>query len=310
MQLTGFLPFNKPFGMRSTHCVELARRIIGKKIKVGHGGTLDSTASGLLVLLVGGATRLSNFIMGMPKCYETIIQLGGETTTDDASGERLSCGEWRHVTEDDLDSLLTCFMGWRMQTPPKISAVHVDGERAHRLTRDGQEVELAEKPVYFADVKRISGISDEGQVAFRVNCHKGTYIRSFARDLGRKLGCGAHVHVLNRLSSGPFTIENCRTANELFNMERDDLLKEILPVSFVCGASNCYLSDTEGSKRLANGLSVPLKDLERMNFGKYTSAFENVLVSSEDIFSICELACSGGSFDLVPTVNIIYDRSI
>ena len=311
MQLTGLLPLNKPYGMRSTQCVELARRILGRKIKVGHGGTLDSTASGLLVLLVGGATRLSSFVMEMPKCYETTVQLGCETTTDDASGEPIgTAADWHGVTAQCLDSALVGFMGWRMQAPPKISAVHVNGERAHRLARDGMEVELAEKPVYFADIKRISGISEDGMVTFNVHCRKGTYIRSFARDLGRKLSCGAHVHILKRLSIGPFKLENCKRADDLFNMKREDLVREILPVSSLCVSSPCYLPDLSQSKRLSNGLSLQLKDLRRMNFGRHAMAFEHVLLSSDELFSICGYSLAGGSLELVPAVNIIYDRSI
>lgn len=310
MQITGLLPLNKPVGMRSTRCVELARRILGRKVKVGHGGTLDSTASGLLVLLIGSATRLSNFVMDMPKSYVTVVQLGSETTTDDASGDIISSAEWSYVKEELLDSLIVGFMGWRMQTPPKISAVHVDGQRAHLLTREGQDVTLNEKPVYFAGVKRMSGISDDGKVSFLVHCRKGTYIRSFARDIGTKLGCGAHVCELHRLTCGPFAAQDCRTADRLFEMDREKLLDQILPVDSVCSSSACYLPNMDESKRLANGLEVSLKNLKRMNYGSNASTSGNVIVSSEFIFSICELAKIGGSFDLKPAVNIIYDRSI
>jgi len=271
MHLTGLLPLNKPYDMRSTQCVELARRILGRKVKVGHGGTLDSTASGLLVLLIGSATRLSNYVM---------------------------------------DSALTGFMGWRMQAPPQISAVHIDGQRAHRLVRDGHEVEISEKPVYFAGIKRASGISEEGKVVFHVHCSKGTYIRSFARDLGRRLACCAHIDTLKRVSVGPFSLENSRTADDLFSMKRDDFVKEILPVSSLCASSVCYLPDLCRSRRLANGLSLALKDIPRMNFGKYASASEHIIASSEELFSICTYSPSGGSLEIVPSVNIIYDRSI
>jgi len=310
MHLTGLLPLNKPYDMRSTQCVELARRILGRKVKVGHGGTLDSTASGLLVLLIGSATRLSNYVMGMPKFYEATVQLGNETTTDDASGEITVSAEWRTLTPDFLDSALTGFMGWRMQAPPQISAVHIDGQRAHRLVRDGHEVEISEKPVYFAGIKRASGISEEGKVVFHVHCSKGTYIRSFARDLGRRLACCAHIDTLKRVSVGPFSLENSRTADDLFSMKRDDFVKEILPVSSLCASSVCYLPDLCRSRRLANGLSLALKDIPRMNFGKYASASEHIIASSEELFSICTYSPSGGSLEIVPSVNIIYDRSI
>ncbi len=122
--------------MRSTKCVELVRNKLGRKTKVGHGGTLDSTASGLLIILVGAATRLSNFIMEMPKLYETVACLGAETSTDDASGEIISSNGRGTVSEKDIDLALSSFMGWRMQAPPDVSAVHVDGRRAHELARE------------------------------------------------------------------------------------------------------------------------------------------------------------------------------
>ncbi|MCE5200928.1 MAG: tRNA pseudouridine(55) synthase TruB [Synergistaceae bacterium] len=307
MLLTGFLPLNKPVGMRSTRCVEMVRSILGRKIKVGHGGTLDSTASGLLVLLVGQCTRLSNFVMEMPKCYGTVVSLGSETSTDDASGEILCANEWRHVTESSIDTALCGFMGWRMQAPPKISAVHVDGERAHNLTRSGQDIELAEKPVYFAMVRRTGPISPNGEVPFMIRCRKGTYIRSFARDLGRALGCGAHVLQLERLSVGPFDITACRNAEELSGISSEELAGEILPLSSLCGTVPMYKADAAGGRRLSNGQGVSLSSLDRVCYGGFISASNSIIVTSEGIFSVCSAAAAGGTICLMPAVNIISD---
>lgn len=310
MYPTGLLPLNKLVGLRSTRCVELIRKIMGKNIKAGHGGTLDSTASGLLVILIGRATRLSNFVMDMPKCYEAVAQLGEETTTDDASGETVCGSEWRNVDVDAVDSLLAGFMGWRMQAPPQISAVHVDGVRAHRLTRGGHEIELAEKPVFFSKIVRTSEISNDGRIAFRIYCHRGTYIRGFVRDIGRKLGCGAHVSSLNRLSVGPFTTANSKDSESLFGMSRDELTREILPVESLTAGALCYEPTAESAKRLANGLNVSLKDMRRVSLGEYASSYENLLVSSDDIFSVCERRVADGAFEVAPVTNIIYGRDI
>ena len=307
--MTGLLLLNKPAGMRSTKCVELVRRILGKKIKVGHGGTLDSTASGLLIILVGAATRLSNFVMDMPKCYETILSLGTETSTDDASGEVLKRCGFSGVEEKDIDLALASFMGWRMQAPPEISAVHIDGRRAHELAREGYEVKTEHKPVFFRSVTRTGPLSDDGKVPFRIWCSKGTYIRSFARDIGQLLGCGAHVCELKRISCGPFAAESAVDAASLETMGREVLRENILPVESISSAAATYLCGEEDEERLINGLSVPLERLKRKNFARWSSPSGNVAVISDKIFSICRSKDNGSSCDLLPAVNIINDRS-
>ena len=201
MPISGIVPVNKPEGLRSTDCVQKLRHIFGRKTKIGHGGTLDSTASGLLLVLVGQATRLSNFVMDLPKRYEAEIEFGSATTTDDASGEVTERASWEHIDDAIIDGALCSFMGWRMQSPPAVSAVHIDGERAHTLARSGRAVVPDPKPVCFLNITRLSTIDEKGLVRFRIDCRKGTYIRSFARDLGVRLGTFAHVKSLKRVSS-------------------------------------------------------------------------------------------------------------
>lgn len=308
--LTGLLLLNKPVDMRSTKCVELVRNKLGRKTKVGHGGTLDSTASGLLIVLIGLATRLSNFVMDMPKCYEVTAYLGIETSTDDASGDVTRSCECRNINERDIDLALTSFLGWRMQAPPDVSAVHVDGKRAHELARGGHEVLIEKKPVFFASVVRTSEISEEGRVSFRINCGKGTYVRSFVRDLGRLLGCGAHVCELKRLSCGPLELDRSVDAGLLDEINKDALLKKLEPLETLCTAAASYLCSEEDTNRLTNGLNILLHDLKRENFARYSSRTGNVIVRSEKIFSICQFKDPSKPYDLYPEVNIINDRSI
>lgn len=308
--LTGLLLLNKPVDMRSTKCVELVRNKLGRKTKVGHGGTLDSTASGLLIVLIGLATRLSNFVMDMPKCYEVTAYLGIETSTDDASGDVTRSCECRNINERDVDLALTSFLGWRMQAPPDVSAVHVDGKRAHELARGGHEVLIEKKPVFFASVERTSEISEEGRVSFRINCGKGTYVRSFVRDLGRLLGCGAHVCELKRLSCGPLELDRSVDAGLLDEINKEALVEKLMPPESLCAASASYLCCEEGTKRLINGLNISLHDLKRENFARYSSRTGNVIVRSEKIFSICQFKDPSKPYDLYPEVNIINDRSI
>ena len=304
MQLTGILPINKVLDMRSTHCVEIVKHIFGKKTRVGHGGTLDSTASGLLLILLGSATRLSDFVMDMPKCYETVVQLGSETSTDDAEGEVISERDFSCVTDSMVEQALCSFMGWRMQRPPRVSAVHVDGQRAHKLARRGEEVEIAAKPVYFASIERLGALNAAGQAAFRVRCRKGTYIRSFARDLGAALGCGAHVCALKRVSAGPFDVSRCRTSAEIENMDAASLAEEILPPESVFASCSSYQADAAVSKRLLNGQGTTLACLKRRGFGVYTSSSDTVAVRAEGFLSLCRAEICGGTLALAPSVNI------
>lgn len=306
---TGLLLLNKPTDMRSTKCVELVRNKLGRKTKVGHGGTLDSTASGLLIILVGAATRLSNFVMDMQKSYETVACLGVETSTDDASGEIISRRGRENINENDIDMVLPSFFGWRMQAPPDVSAVHIDGRRAHELARGGLEVHIEEKPVFFTSAARTSGISDEGKVSFCINCRKGTYIRSFVRDLGQLLGCGAHVTELKRIRCGPFELENAVDASLLEGISKEDLTKEILPPESACPAATSYVCRQEETERLINGQHISLHRLKRENFSKYSSMSGNIIVRSEKIFSICKFKDQGNSYELLPAVNIFNDRS-
>lgn len=308
MQPLGILPIDKPVDVRSTLCVDVARNILGRKTKVGHGGTLDSTASGLLILLVGNATRLSNFVMSMPKSYEAVVRFGFETTTDDASGDEKFTASWGHITEDAINTALCGFMGWRMQTPPNISAVHVDGERAHRIARDGKDPAISAKPVFFMSVEKIGNIDDNGCVKFRIHCRKGTYVRSFARDLGRALGSAAHISSLRRTSCGMFQAEKALDFNDVRAMSRTELTERILPLRSAAECCASYCADDYAFKRLSNGQGVMLSELKREKLPLCSSESDSVTVLSDDFFSICKMSRTQGTYGLMPDVNIIIDR--
>lgn len=305
MQLSGILPVNKPVGLRSTQCVQEIRRILGKGVKTGHGGTLDSTASGLLLILIGSATRLSNFIMEMPKSYEAEISFGIQTSTDDASGDVIYSAPFGHITDAAIDSALCGFMGWTMQAPPAVSAVHIGGERAHSLARGGRAVTPEAKPVYISSVVRISSVDDNGKVRIRVNCRKGTYIRSFARDLGRTLGSAAHVSALERLSSGPFSSSSAKDARDLFGLGAAEIVSLIKPFSTLYGLIPTYEAGAAAYEALRNGRGVRLSELRRLSIGAASSGIAKFVVASEKIFSICTAAVNGGSLGLSPEVNIM-----
>ncbi len=228
---SGFLVLDKPVGVRSTQCVERVRALLGGKTKVGHGGTLDSTASGTLVILIGEATRLSDLVMAFPKVYRAEVAFGTETLTDDYSGEPLKTSPFDTIDARRIDAQLVSFLGWRLQLPPNVSALRTGGERAHRKIRSGADPELAPRPVFIERICRTSVLSPTGHVAFEILCSKGTYVRAFARDLGRQLECCAHLSGLVRTRIGPYSCDApCAVRWEELD-EKTPWQEKILPIS-------------------------------------------------------------------------------
>ncbi len=305
MPFSGILPLNKSEGLRSTECVQKIRRLLWRGAKVGHGGTLDSTASGVLVVLIGQATRLSGLVMSMRKLYEAEVTFGAATSTDDASGAVTATAPCGHITDEMIDSALCGFAGWRMQSPPAVSAVHIEGERAHLLARAGRGFIPAPKPVFFAKIRRTSKIDGAGRVRFSVECGRGTYIRAFARDLGKRLASAAHVSVLTRLACGPFRAGAIKKAEELFSMTAAEIERAATPVAeFEAGCAS-YEADEAACRALSAGGSVVLPSLSRISFGAGISAGSPVVVKSARIFSVCRAAEKNGTFELSPDVNLI-----
>jgi tRNA pseudouridine55 synthase/riboflavin kinase/FMN adenylyltransferase len=251
----GFLLVDKPVGLRSAECVARVKRLLGDDTRVGHAGTLDSTASGLLFVLLGTATRLSDYVMKLPKKYEATIRLGISTDTCDASGRVVFCGDAAKVDEPALDRILCFFWGTRMQRPPEISALKVKGRASHRMAREGQAPELLSRPVTMTSVTRRSRLAKD-RVKISVTCGKGTYIRALARDIGTALGCGAHVEELRRLSIGPF-----RAADACSGENVDG--KYLRPLREIGRAFHRFALSEEAERRLSNGLSVPLAEAGR-----------------------------------------------
>lgn len=205
---------NKPVGLRSATCVAGVRKILGGP-KAGHAGTLDSTASGLLILLVGQATRLCEYVMNLPKVYRAVIQFGSETDTCDYSGKVISDVGYERLDAQTINEAMRNFCGWRMQTPPAISAVKVNGQAAHKLTRSGQAPELKARTVFFRRVAQITPYdSITGRLELEISCSRGTYIRSLAQDLGRITGAGAHIAKLVRTRIGTFSLDNANSPDD------------------------------------------------------------------------------------------------
>jgi tRNA pseudouridine55 synthase len=208
----GLVVVDKPAGMTSHDVVARVRRLAGTR-KVGHAGTLDPMATGVLVLGLGPATRLLGHLLLTDKAYDATIRLGSTTTTDDAEGEVLATAPTDGLDEDSVRAVLAGMVGELDQVPSTVSAIKVGGRRAYTLARAGQPVQLAPRRV------RIDAI-DVHRVAFpdvevSVRCSSGTYVRAIARDAGEALGVGGHLTALRRTAVGPFTLDRARTLEEL-----------------------------------------------------------------------------------------------
>ena len=204
MTLDGLLVVDKPQGVTSRAVVDRALNWFPRKTKLGHTGTLDPLATGVLVLCVGRATRLVEYVQRMGKAYRSIFTLGTTSTTDDADGTLTTLSEY-DPGEEAVRAGLAKLVGTLQQVPPAFSAAHVSGRRAYDLARRGREVQLEARPVQVHGITLVRYAYPEVEV--HVECGKGTYIRSLARDLGTALGTGAYVSMLRRVRVGPFTPE-------------------------------------------------------------------------------------------------------
>jgi len=233
IRVDGLLIVDKPEGMTSLEVVkEVKRRFCVKK--AGHIGTLDPFATGVLPVVINEGTKLVPFLEEEPKEYEAILKLGEETTTDDLTG-KVACREsWEHVTPELIHIVFQNFLGRIQQIPPMFSALKVHGKPLYRLARKGIEVERKEREVEIFNIQ-VEEI-DLPQIRFKVSCSKGTYIRTLGKDIGKRIGCGAHLRSLRRIRSGPFTLRHAISWERLKSLSKvKDLdpwlisLREALP---------------------------------------------------------------------------------
>lgn len=250
---SGLVIVDKPAGWTSHDVVGKMRRL-AKTRRVGHAGTLDPMATGVLVLGIGKATRLLGHLALTRKGYDATIRLGESTNTDDAEGETIATASAEAVTEDALRAGVAELTGTIQQVPPQVSAIKVNGERAYKMARKGEDVELAARPVTVdeftvLDVRRHGGLID---VDASVACSSGTYIRALARDLGASLGCGGHLTALRRTRVGPYDLSMARTLDRL----AEEL--EILPMAEAVAAvfPRRDVSDDD-ARKVAHGGRLP-----------------------------------------------------
>ena len=256
MSPSGILNVNKDPGPTSFDVVRFVRNRSGVQ-KVGHAGTLDPSASGVLLVCLGQAVRVTEYLMRLPKVYRARICLGIETDTYDAEGTPASTGDISDVTEARLRPALAAFVGTIDQVPPPYSAVKVGGERAYRLARRGETALLRPRR---ATVYRLDLLGFEPPFAeIEVECGRGTYIRSLAHDLGQRLGCGAHLSALVRTRIGPFNIEDARTMARLEAAFTDGSWQDILlPIDLALMDLPALTLGIEDEKDIRHGQPVRL----------------------------------------------------
>ncbi|MCM8822311.1 MAG: tRNA pseudouridine(55) synthase TruB [Candidatus Omnitrophica bacterium] len=228
--MDGFLNVNKPSGITSYDVIRYIKKIPGFREKIGHTGTLDPLASGVLVICIGNATRKASKFLSMEKEYLATLLLGVSTDTDDIQGKVLGTQNvsLNDLNHDTVNKVVLSFTGEIEQIPPVVSAIRKNGARLYKLHRQGHSVVPEPRKVLIHKIK-IEKI-EIPRIVFRVVCSRGTYVRSLCRDIGEKLGYGAVQEALVRLRVGHFTIEN---AIDLEQLNRDTLHKHLIPITFV-----------------------------------------------------------------------------
>lgn len=226
----GVLLVDKPTGPTSHDIVHSIRRNFRIE-KVGHGGTLDPNATGLLIILLGKGTKLSDQLMGSDKAYTGVMRLGRTTSSQDCDGVTLEEKPWAQVTREQVEEQMASRTGDIFQTPPMVSAIKVEGVPLYKMARKGQEIER--KPRFVHIYRFVITDWAPPLVAFDVLCTKGTYVRTLAHDIGQALGCGACLDALRRTQSGAFDVKDALTFDEILRLTPDQLAARVVPFARV-----------------------------------------------------------------------------
>lgn len=254
-QINGWLVIDKPYEMGSTTVVNRLKRYLHPS-KIGHAGTLDPLATGVLPIALGQATKTIPYVMDGDKVYQFEVVWGSETSTDDLEGEILYTSDKR-PSLSDIDSIIPYFVGDILQTPPLYSAIKINGERAYDLARKGVDVELKARTVTVYSLKVLTHTEDK--TLFEVCCGKGTYVRSLGHDMGRKLGCYGHITLLRRTKCGPFTLNHSILLENLEKKEYNPNDLSIIPVLTALDDILVLAVDGEGAKALRQGKALRAK---------------------------------------------------
>lgn len=257
MALNGWIILDKPTGISSAHAVAKVKRLL-RPDKIGHAGTLDPLASGILPLALGEATKTVSYMMDAAKSYAFTVTWGQERTTDDSAGEILR-ESLKRPSKSEIDALLPQFIGKITQIPPDYSAIKLDGKRAYDLARGGQKVEIKPREIFVKSLE-INDYRPE-KTSFTCHCGKGTYIRSLARDMGRLLGCYGYISSLRRLSTGKFNETHAISLENLADMVHKGGVDFLQPVESALDDILARDIDSTQALRLRRGQTVDIPDL-------------------------------------------------
>ncbi|WP_018132514.1 tRNA pseudouridine(55) synthase TruB [Effusibacillus pohliae] len=256
--MNGILVIDKPKGMTSQQVVGRVKKILGVK-KVGHTGTLDPDVDGVLPLCIGQATRLAEYLLDQSKAYAAELTLGYSTDTQDASGEIVERVAHVSVTEAEIRAAFDKFCGEIEQVPPAFSALKINGRRAYDLARQGERVALPPRRVtiYELAITELELDCELPRVRFRVECSKGTYVRTLCHDIGQTLGIPAHMSRLTRTRSGPFTLQMAHSLDVIGQAAAEGRIADyLLPPSVAVADFPCYVVTDRQARRVFNGLEM------------------------------------------------------
>jgi tRNA pseudouridine55 synthase len=226
-ELEGVLLVDKPGGFTSHDVVARLRRKLAMK-RIGHAGTLDPMATGLLIMLIGKATRISQYLISLDKEYEGTVTLGAVTDSQDADGQVMETRPVPPLSEAEVLAVMKTFLGDQYQMPPMFSAIKIDGVPLYKKARQGEEVEREQRFIRVSSIELTSFALP--QFSFRLRCSKGTYVRTIAHDLGQKIGCGGHLSALRRTATDRFRVEDSLTLDQIEALPVREIEQRLLPV--------------------------------------------------------------------------------
>jgi tRNA pseudouridine55 synthase len=261
LPIHGWLVLDKPQFMTSTHVLNKVKRLFNAA-KAGHAGTLDPLATGILPIAFGEATKTIPHAVDSVKHYRFKVRWGVETNTDDSEGEPVHTSDNR-PERAAIEAALGGFRGEIMQVPPRFSAIKIEGERAYDLAREGEEFDIAARPVHVKQLEIADCVSADDCI-FEAKCGKGTYVRSLARDLGRELGCYGHVTELRRTAVGPFVEDNAVTLEALETLAASDaghdaLMNTLCPAQIALDGIPALTIDSSDAAKLRRGKAIILR---------------------------------------------------
>lgn len=262
MKVSGILNIDKPAGITSYDVVDVIKKVFPGS-KVGHTGTLDPVATGVLPILIGDATKLSEELTAENKLYRVKMLLGVETNTYDITGAITFASV---VNQDDIyiRERIKRFIGKQEQTPPVYSAIKVNGKRAYQYAREGKDVELKPRTIEIYDINNIAVDIKRHEVTFDVYCSKGTYVRSLVNDIGKKIGCGATMIELTRLKNGDFDIKNSIKLYDFLKLDVKEMNKKVIPIEEYYYDLKKVMLNKEQYSKLYNGVKLDMEDQDKL----------------------------------------------